>query len=203
MSKLGFPPQWCRWIYRILSTARSSVLVNGSPTFEFQCFKGMRQGDLMRKASSVGAIRGFVLPNDGPTLTHLLYVDDCVIMGEWGHNNIRNVARLLRCIYMVSSLKINLNKSELIGLGMNPADVADMALVLNCKVGDPVCSSWGLVGAKMNRIINWKSVFDTFKARLALWKSSLLSIRGRVTLIKSVLKASRITFFRCSKRQLG
>ncbi|XP_035841330.1 uncharacterized protein LOC110919205 [Helianthus annuus] len=37
--------QWCNWIYGILSTSRSLVLVDGSPTFEFPCFKGMRQGD--------------------------------------------------------------------------------------------------------------------------------------------------------------
>ncbi|XP_076955323.1 uncharacterized protein LOC143630121 [Bidens hawaiensis] len=36
----GFPSVWCEWIFGILSSARSSVLVNGSPTFEFQCFKG-------------------------------------------------------------------------------------------------------------------------------------------------------------------
>ena len=36
MSIMGFGSMWCRWIKELLSTARASVLVNGSPTDEFQ-----------------------------------------------------------------------------------------------------------------------------------------------------------------------
>ncbi|XP_022031703.2 uncharacterized protein LOC110932755 [Helianthus annuus] len=43
--QLGFGVRWCNWIWGVLSSARASVLVNGSPTFEFKCGKGMRQGD--------------------------------------------------------------------------------------------------------------------------------------------------------------
>ncbi|KAJ0920733.1 putative RNA-directed DNA polymerase [Helianthus annuus] len=45
MGQMGFPDLWCKWIKGILASARSSVLVNGSPTFEFNCSKGVRQGD--------------------------------------------------------------------------------------------------------------------------------------------------------------
>ncbi|XP_022023632.1 uncharacterized protein LOC110923885 [Helianthus annuus] len=136
---------------------------------------------MLKKAGMVGAVRGLVLPNEGPTLTHLLYADDYVIMGEWGINNIKNVARLLSCFYLVSGLKINLRKSSLVGLGLSQAEVTDMAIIvlLTVKWERSLLSILGfLVGAKMHRIINWKSVFDYFEARLALWKSSLLSIGG-------------------------
>ena len=45
MRQMKFPEIWCRWIYGVLSSARSSVLVNGSPMFEFGFVKGLRQGD--------------------------------------------------------------------------------------------------------------------------------------------------------------
>jgi len=45
LSHMGFPSIWCNWVKGILVSARSAVLVNGSPTFEFQCEKGVRQGD--------------------------------------------------------------------------------------------------------------------------------------------------------------
>ncbi|GKV35303.1 hypothetical protein SLEP1_g43600 [Rubroshorea leprosula] len=45
MSRFGFGTKWRRWIKECLSTARVSVLVNGSPTEEFQMGKGLRQGD--------------------------------------------------------------------------------------------------------------------------------------------------------------
>ncbi|XP_076935387.1 uncharacterized protein LOC143602010, partial [Bidens hawaiensis] len=45
LSQMNFPDKWRRWVRGILSSARSSVLVNGSPSFEFQFSRGIRQGD--------------------------------------------------------------------------------------------------------------------------------------------------------------
>nr|GEX13007.1 RNA-directed DNA polymerase, eukaryota [Tanacetum cinerariifolium] len=39
LRKFGFGDRWCGWIYECLRTSRGSVLVNGSPTEEFQFFK--------------------------------------------------------------------------------------------------------------------------------------------------------------------
>ncbi|KAJ0837378.1 putative RNA-directed DNA polymerase [Helianthus annuus] len=45
MVRMGFPPLCCKWIKGIIGAARSTILVNGAPTFEFNCTKGIRQGD--------------------------------------------------------------------------------------------------------------------------------------------------------------
>ncbi|GKA36061.1 putative RNA-directed DNA polymerase, eukaryota, reverse transcriptase zinc-binding domain protein [Tanacetum coccineum] len=45
MEKLGFGLKWRSWIQGCLRNNRSSILVNGSPTAEFEVFKGLRQGD--------------------------------------------------------------------------------------------------------------------------------------------------------------
>ncbi|PWA39897.1 RNA-directed DNA polymerase, eukaryota [Artemisia annua] len=50
-------------------------------------------------------------------------------------------------------------------------------------------------GANMNRISNWKPVFDVFESRLTKWKADCLSIGGRVTLIKYVLESLPVYFF--------
>ncbi|XP_020262664.1 uncharacterized protein LOC109838650 [Asparagus officinalis] len=41
----GFGPKWCLWIHHILSSSKSAVLVNGSPTKFFRCYRGLKQGD--------------------------------------------------------------------------------------------------------------------------------------------------------------
>ncbi|GJZ76784.1 RNA-directed DNA polymerase, eukaryota [Tanacetum coccineum] len=41
----GFGPDWCRWIQGTLSSAKASILVNGSPTAEFSFYRGLKQGD--------------------------------------------------------------------------------------------------------------------------------------------------------------
>ena len=47
MELMDFPQRWRAWIKDCLSSARVSVLVNGSPGKEFQMQKGIRQGDPM------------------------------------------------------------------------------------------------------------------------------------------------------------
>ncbi|GJT31588.1 RNA-directed DNA polymerase, eukaryota [Tanacetum coccineum] len=45
LSKFGFGEKWCGWIHEFFRSSRGSVLVNGSPTIEFQFYKGLKQGD--------------------------------------------------------------------------------------------------------------------------------------------------------------
>nr|GFB76645.1 RNA-directed DNA polymerase, eukaryota, reverse transcriptase zinc-binding domain protein [Tanacetum cinerariifolium] len=41
----GFGNIWCKWIRGTFSSAKASVLVNGSPTIEFPFHYGLKQGD--------------------------------------------------------------------------------------------------------------------------------------------------------------
>ena len=45
MEQMNFGCKWRRWISSCLSSAKASVLFNGSPTEEFSISKGVRQGD--------------------------------------------------------------------------------------------------------------------------------------------------------------
>lgn len=45
MRLMNFPPIWCECIRACLHSARSSVMINGSPTKEFRLFRGLRKGD--------------------------------------------------------------------------------------------------------------------------------------------------------------
>ncbi|KAJ0469537.1 putative RNA-directed DNA polymerase [Helianthus annuus] len=193
LDQMGFPMKWRLWVKGILQSTRSSILVNGSPTFEFQCQKGLRQGDplspflflivmealscLIAKACSLGEFEGISLSNEGPMLSHMLYVDDALIMGGWSKANVLKTNRLLRVFYLCSGLRINIHKSLIFGLGVDGKVVGEMAAILGCKVGTLPFEYLGiLVGANMNRISHWDSVLDTVRNRLQSWKSKLLSI---------------------------
>jgi hypothetical protein len=45
MRCMAFPALWRKWIRECVGSATASVLVNGSPTGEFQLERGLRQGD--------------------------------------------------------------------------------------------------------------------------------------------------------------
>ncbi|GKB25217.1 RNA-directed DNA polymerase, eukaryota [Tanacetum coccineum] len=45
--KFGFGIKWRGWIQNCLNSSKGSILVNGSPTEEFQFYKGLKQGGLI------------------------------------------------------------------------------------------------------------------------------------------------------------
>ncbi|XP_022041081.1 uncharacterized protein LOC110943654 [Helianthus annuus] len=79
---MNFRSRWRAWIMATLQSARASVLVNGSPTREFDCSRGLRQGDplspflfviamealtgIMKKATAMGLFNGIKISNEAP-----------------------------------------------------------------------------------------------------------------------------------------
>ncbi|KAJ0527046.1 putative RNA-directed DNA polymerase [Helianthus annuus] len=220
LNGMNFPTLWRNWIKACLKSGRSSVLVNGSPTTEFQLYRGLRQGDpmspflfvlmlealniLMNRAVDVGVFKGVVLPNGGPTLSHLFYADDVIFIGEWSEENIKNLNRILRCFNLCSGLKVNLNKSCVYGVGVEEEENQNMANLIHCKAGMFPCTFLGLpIGANMKRVKYWKPIIDKFNAKLSGWKAKSLSLAGRVTLAKAVLGALPNYYLSIFKAPIG
>lgn len=105
---MGFGEKWRLWIRGCIKSARASVLVNGVPTKEFSMERWVRQGDPLSPFLFViameglnvalkitcikGIFKGVQLPNNGPVISHLLYADDALFLGEWSKRNIQNLA---------------------------------------------------------------------------------------------------------------
>ncbi|KAJ0575244.1 putative RNA-directed DNA polymerase [Helianthus annuus] len=204
LSQMGFPALWRKWVTGLLKTARTSILVNGSPTFEFDIQRGVRQGDPLSPllfilamealhiatdcAVGEGIFKGMSTPGEGPTVSHLLYADDVLFVGEWSESNFYNLARLLRCFHLSSGLKVNFVKSKVFGVGVRNEDILNMASILGCERGSLPFTYLGLpVGSNMGLVKNWKPVIDRFESKLSLWKARTLSFGGRTTLVKAVL----------------
>ncbi|XP_021991043.1 uncharacterized protein LOC110887782 [Helianthus annuus] len=193
--QMNFPTKWRKWIQAILALARSSVLINGSPSFEFQFSRGLRPGDpispflfligmeafsiIMEKAADEGIFQGIKLPNKGPSIMHLLFVDDALLVGEWEKESVLNMA-----------------KSSLFGIGVSEEEVKKMAKDIGCQNGKLPCVYLGLmIRANMNNSAHWKSVLQVFDKRQAIWKKSILLEGGHLTLIKAVMEAIPTYYF--------
>ncbi|GJX63142.1 putative RNA-directed DNA polymerase, eukaryota, reverse transcriptase zinc-binding domain protein [Tanacetum coccineum] len=139
------------WIRDCLSSSRDSVLVNGSPTSKFSIKHSLRQGDpllpfllilvmeglhnALTTTVSLGLIRGVKFSSPKLTISHLFYANDVIITTEWNANDLDNIIRVLQVFYLASSLKINIQKSNVYGIGVSDVDVSSMASNSGCASG--------------------------------------------------------------------
>jgi hypothetical protein len=108
------------------------------------------------------------MKNDGGTdISHLLFTDETSIF----YGAVPDDLHLLHCLFLyfevVSSLKINLTKSELVLVG-NVNSVESLARILGCRVSSLPMKYLGLpLGASLKVKSIWNDIIENIEHRLA------------------------------------
>nr|GEZ20388.1 RNA-directed DNA polymerase, eukaryota [Tanacetum cinerariifolium]GEZ21239.1 RNA-directed DNA polymerase, eukaryota [Tanacetum cinerariifolium] len=109
--------------------------------------------------------------------SHLFYVNDDVFMCQWSESNINAIVKVLDCFYHAFGLRINMNKSNLIGLSLDNDKVVQAAAKIGCaSLKTPFWYLGTKVGGLMSRIKAWDEIVSKFGSRLSKWKMKTLSI---------------------------
>ncbi|GJW71739.1 RNA-directed DNA polymerase, eukaryota [Tanacetum coccineum] len=167
LMNFGFGSRWRFWIQSCLKSSRGSILVNGSPTSEFQFHKAFSS----------------------------FYADDVVFLGQWSNANLSTIIHVLECFFRASGLRINLHKSKLIGITVDSSVVHEAANKIGCMATKLPFPYLGInIGDRMSRIKAWDNVIEKVLCRLSKWKMKSLSIGGRLTLLKSVLGSTPLYY---------
>ncbi|GJS33367.1 RNA-directed DNA polymerase, eukaryota [Tanacetum coccineum] len=180
LEAFGFGQTWCNWIRGTFSSTKASVLVNGSPSNEFSFHCGLKQGDPLSpylfilimeslhmsftRAVDEGVFKGVHLQGS-TSISHLFYADDAMFIGEWSDANLKGIVNILQCFFLASGLKINIHKSQVLGVGVPSSIVMQAASSIGCGV--------------MHKQFRYLGVMI-----------KTLSIGGILTLLKAVLGAS-------------
>nr|GEZ92835.1 hypothetical protein [Tanacetum cinerariifolium] len=165
----GFGPNWCKWIRGTFSSAMASILVNGSPTSELPFFCGLKQGDPLAPFL-------FILIMESLHICFSRAVSDGFFKG---------------IDIQASGLKINLLKSQVLGVGVPRNIVHQGASLVGYAVMQTPFRYLGVsVGEQMSRKSTWVNTIQELHSRLSKWKVKTLSVGGRLTLLKSVLGSS-------------
>ncbi|XP_071730163.1 uncharacterized protein [Rutidosis leptorrhynchoides] len=115
---LGFGVKWRSWIHMCLYSARTSILINGSPTKEFLIKCGLLQGDplspflflivmedlnlcIKREIASGSSIGSGTVK-----VSHLLYADDAVIISKWSRDELAGMIRIFDSFFSWSGLSL-------------------------------------------------------------------------------------------------
>jgi len=203
--RMSFPVLWRKWIKECVSTATISVLVNGSPTDEFPLERGLRQGDplslflfpivaeglhiIMKSVVERNIFVGYTVgATASMSVTHLQFADDTLLLGTRCWANVRAMRAILVLFEAMSGLKVNFNKSMLVGVNVSNSWLNEAASVLRCRVGKVSFVYLGLsIGGDSRRLIFWEPLLRSIKSRLSGYNCRFLSFGGRLVLLKSVL----------------
>ena len=139
-------------MYFCISTARFSVLINGTPCGFFTSSKGLRQGEssfsssfflgmeafsrLMDRAVVTSYLEGFSVANNARSdlkVSHLLFADNTLIFCGSEGDQLVHLRGVLLCFEVVSGLRINLGKSEIAPVGQ-VSDQHELASVLGGRI---------------------------------------------------------------------
>ena len=125
LEKRGFSVRWRNWIFLILASSSSSVMLNGVPGPFFHHERGLRQGDPLSPYLFILAIdtlhRLFVLATEEGELTELrgrhasirlsLYGDDAALFLNPRKEEVDTTLKILEHFGEATGLKVNLTKS--------------------------------------------------------------------------------------------
>ncbi|GJW08951.1 RNA-directed DNA polymerase, eukaryota [Tanacetum coccineum] len=216
LCSFGFGSKWRSWIRGCLTSSMASILVNGSPTSEFQFHRGLKQGDPLApylfilvmeslhlsfsRVIDAGIFTGIRID---PTtmISHLFYADDAVFIGEWSQENLNGIMQMLRCFSLLSGLSINIKKSHILGVGIPSSLVNEAASRLGCSVMKVPFKYLGItVGGNTSLVKSWDDTIYKLKSRLSKWKLKTLSIGGpSSSLIWSLENEKKIAWIKWTK----
>jgi hypothetical protein len=147
----GFDAAFVHRMMQLVSGGQTAIAINGEVGPYFRNKRGVRQGDpispllfdfvgdaldaILSRARAVGHIQG-VVPHLIPGgVSHLQYANDTMILIQNDPDGIRNLKFLLICFELMSGMKINFHKSEVIVMGVSAQEQARVARLLNCNQG--------------------------------------------------------------------
>nr|GEU89314.1 RNA-directed DNA polymerase, eukaryota [Tanacetum cinerariifolium] len=173
---------WCKFkklngmIFKInscLNNAMGLMLVNGSPTLEFQFHKGLKQDDVV-----------FIGEWNNNNIQTLLSVFRCFYLASGLKINLHKS----KLMGIGVSSNVVATAASLIGCSILTAPFNYLGVK---------------VGSNMSRITSWDDVISKFSSRLSKWKLKLLSIGGRLSLLKSVLTSISLYHMSIFKVPIG
>ncbi len=205
LAKLGFCPQWIRWVSSLYGSASSAIKLNGVEGSPFPLARSVRQGwplspylfilatDVLRHMLDDPrfGVEGLTLPGDWK-ITDQTFADDTALYLRGTRENMERTQKVLDNFCKALGAKVNWNKSCAIWASKRDKD---------WEWGREVGLQWipkgkgvrylGIqVGFHLPPEANFNKMLSALKGKLINWSTCRLSLAGRILVANQVLLAS-------------
>jgi len=199
----GFSESFIRWIRVLLENTQSCIQNNGNITDFFALERGTKQGDpispyLFILVIEIMAehvrrncdIHGISLQGDSLDEIKLaLFADDATFTLK-DVPSLKKTLEILKTFGLFSSLKLNLEKSEVGWIGQEKA-LSLLPSEIKKKVnlhndGIKILGVYFSHNQEYMKVNNFDNVFERFKATLNVWRQRHLTLYGKAIVIRSL-----------------
>jgi hypothetical protein len=207
MRKLGFAERWIGLMMACVSSVRYKIRFNSEETDMFVPTRGLRQGNplspylfllcaeglssLLLYEEEVDGIDGVRVCRNAPSVSHLLFADDSLILMKADMNNATSLQHVLDTYCANSGQLVSLSKSSIF---FSPntnvllrAEICEVLHIDNEALSDKYLGLSALVGA--DRSDCFEHFIERTIHRINGRKEKLLSIGGKEILLKAVAQA--------------
>ena len=205
----NFGPSFKRWIGIFQNGSESCILQNGHMTECFSLQRGCRQGDpispyifilcaevLSHMIRKHNGIKGIVINNKEYKLNQ--YADDTQIFLDGTELSLENTLKTLNIFYLMSGLKLNIDKTKAIWIGSCSKSTRRLCLNYNLD--------WNQEPFKILGVTFTSEVFDIWDKNsndilkkvekiISIWSKRKLTLPGKITVIKSLALSKFVHLF--------
>ena len=209
LDNFNFGPSFKRWIGIFQNGSESCILQNGHMTEYFSLQRGCRQGDpispyifilcaevLSHMIRKHNGIKGIVINNKEYKLSQ--YADDTQIFLDGTELSLENNLKTLNIFYLMSGLKLNIDKTKAIWIGSCSKSTRRLCLNYNLD--------WNQEPFKILGVTFTSEVFDIWDKNsndilkkvekiISIWSKRKLTLPGKITVIQSLALSKFVHLF--------
>ncbi|KAL8125864.1 hypothetical protein AgCh_013243 [Apium graveolens] len=191
MAKFGFHDIWIQRIMTCIKTVTYKFIQQGVIFVEVKLQKGVRQGDpispyiyilcaeglssIIKRHEDVGLLHGCSIARGAPTISHLLFADDCYFFFKAAEARV--MKRIIKRYEELSGQAVNFNKSMITFRPNTSAEnrelICGILEVQESRIPGKYLGIPMAVGRKKNEVFNFLS--DRVRQKLQGWQNQTIS----------------------------
>ena len=203
MNKFGFQQTWIDRVMKLISSVSYSFTHNSQEFGSVIPSRGIRQGDpispyiyilcaeglsaMIRRNESVGLLHGCTIARGAPTISHLLFADDCYFFFRVVEGEASVMKRILNRYEEILGQVVNYNKSTVV---FSPNTSEENRRRVCDQLGVRAVNNPGdylgmpmMVGRR--KVAKFKFLLDKIDQKLRNWGNQVISKGGKITLLKA------------------